>query len=94
MADLQLVALDIKNTLTAAISDLKTDLKAFASHLETVESAAMTHDTAKRQVQQVTDTHAQHLIEMHSHIEDLDNRGCRHNLHVSGIPETTYTPQL
>lgn len=57
MADLQLVAMDIKNTLTAAISDLKTDIKAVASHLEMVESASMTHGNAIRQVQQANDTH-------------------------------------
>lgn len=75
MADLQLVAVDIKNTLTAAISDLKTDLKAVASCLETMESVAMMHGNAIRQAQQVTDTHTQHLIKMLRHLEDLDNGG-------------------
>lgn len=70
MADLQLVVLDIKNTLTAANSDLKADLKAVASRLETVEATAMTQGTAIRRIQQVTDTHAQHLIEMHRHLEE------------------------
>lgn len=80
ITDLQAVAMDIKSTLTAAISDLKADLRAVVSRLETVESVAMTHRAAIQQVQQVFDTHAQHLIEMHRHIEDLDNRGRRRNL--------------
>lgn len=44
--DIQEVALDIKNTLLAAISDLKTDIRAIASRLEHVESAIMTHGAA------------------------------------------------
>lgn len=35
LADLLSVALDIKNTLTAAIADLKADLKAVATRVET-----------------------------------------------------------
>lgn len=46
LADLQNVALDINNTLTAAIADLKADLKAVGSRVEHVEAAAMTHGAA------------------------------------------------
>lgn len=94
LADLQMVAMDIKNTLTAAISDLKMDLRAVASHLEHVESAAMTHGTAMQQVQQVTSAHAQHLIDMHHHIENFDNSGQGHNLRFQGISESVEGPQL
>lgn len=46
LADLQLVALEIKNMLSAAISDLKTDLRTVASRFERIESAVLTHGTA------------------------------------------------
>lgn len=48
----------------------------------------MTHGAAIQQVQMVISMHAQHLIDMHCHMEDLDNRGCRQNLRVRGIPES------
>lgn len=70
------------------------DIKAVASRLEHVEAAAMTHGAAIQQVQKVTSVHAQHLIEMHRHKEDLDNRGRRRNLRVRGIPESVEGPQL
>lgn len=33
-------------------------------------------------------THSAHLIEMNRQLEDLDNRGRRHNIRVRGIPES------
>lgn len=86
LSDPQQVALDIKSMLFAAIADLKTDIRAVATRLEHVEMATMTHGTAIHQVQKVVSVHAQHLIEMHRHMEDLDNRGRRRNLRVRGIP--------
>lgn len=94
MADLQLVALDIKTTLSAAISDLKADLRAAAARVEIVESVAMTHGAAIQQVQKVNDTQARHLIEIHRHMEDLENRGRRRNLQIRGILENIESPQL
>lgn len=79
LADLQQVVMDIKSTLSAAISDVKTDIRAVASRLEHVEAAAMTHGADIQQVQRVTSIHAKHLMDMHRHMEDL-NRGRRHNL--------------
>lgn len=67
--------------------------RAVTAHVETVESAAMVHGVAIKQVQRVTDTHAQHLIEIHHHIEDLDNRGRRRNLRIRGIPKNIEGPQ-
>lgn len=94
LADLQLVALDIKSTLSAAITDLKSDMRAMASHLEHIESAALTHSAAIQQVQRVISVHAQHLIDMNRHLEDLDNRDWRRNLCIRGIPESVEGPQL
>lgn len=47
-----------------------------------------------RQVQRATSVHAQHLMDMHRHMEDLDNRVRRRNLRVRGIPESVEGPQL
>lgn len=88
------MTLDIKNTLTAAIADLESELKAVASRLEHVESAAMTHGTAIHQVQQTVNAHSQHLLDMHRHMEDLDNRGRRCNLRIKGILQSIEGPQL
>lgn len=65
LAGLQQVAMDIKNTLSMAISDLNTDIRTVASHLEHVALMAMTHRAAIQQVQRVTSVNAQHLIDMH-----------------------------
>lgn len=54
----------------------------------------MTHGAAIQQVQQETSIHAQHLNDMSRHIEDLDNRGWRHNLRLRGIPELVEEPQV
>lgn len=61
----------------AAISDLKTEIRAVE---ENVEAVAMTHGVAIQQVQRASTVQAQHLMEMHMHLEDLDNRGRRWNL--------------
>lgn len=83
-----------KNTLSAAISDLKTDLREVVSRLDHMESAVMTHGVAIQQVQTATSVHSQHLIDMHRHMEDLDNRGRRCNVRLRGIPESVEGPQL
>lgn len=31
--------------------------------------------------------HLSHIIEIHRHLEDLDNRGRRHNIRIRGVPE-------
>lgn len=64
-----------------------------ALRVEHVEAAAMTQGAAI-QVQKATSVHAQHLIDMHRHMEDLDNRGKRRKLRVRGIPEAVEGPQL
>ena len=85
--DLQSVALDIKHTLTAAISDLKTDLQAMGNRLKDVEEDTHLQAAAIRQVQKTYDMHLPHMFELHRHVEDLDNRGRRHNIRVRGLPE-------
>lgn len=86
--DLRSVASDIKNTLSAAISDLRADIQAIALRVEEVETTQARHDVSLCQVQQLTESHAMHLREINRHMEDLDNRGRCRNLRVRGIPES------
>ncbi|XP_073482505.1 vomeronasal type-2 receptor 26-like [Aquarana catesbeiana] len=92
LADLCLVATDIKNTLSAAISDLHSDIQDIVLRVEEVEETQARHDTSLCHVQQVTESHAIHLRNINRHMEDLDNRGrCRnlmppnHNNHTANL---------
>lgn len=46
------------------------------------------HADTIRQVQRSSDTNISHILEIHRHLEDLDNRGRHHNIHIRGVPET------
>lgn len=87
--DLERFAMDIKSTVTAAITDIKTDIQAVAHRIDNVEQTTQTHAAAIRQVQRTYDTQLSQLFELHRHVEDLDNRGRRHNIRVRGVPEST-----
>lgn len=90
--DLQRVALYIKHTLTSAITDLKSDIQNMAHRIVEVEQTS--HAEAIRQVQRAYDSQLPHMFELHRQVEDLDNRGCRHNISVRGVPESIETPAL
>lgn len=94
LADLRNVAADIKNTLMAAITDMRSDIQAMTMRVEEVEITQAHHETSLCQVQQLTESHAFHLREINRHMEDLDNRGRRRNLRVRGIPESIDPTQL
>lgn len=87
LSDLQRVASNITNTLLAAILDLKTDIQAVATHLSDVEQTTQLHTAAIRQVQCIYDSQFSYLFDLHSQVEDLDNRGRRHNVRVRGVLE-------
>lgn len=78
LLDLQKVASDIKSTLTAEITDLKVDIQAVTTRIDNVEHMAQLH----------SDAQLSHFLDIQRHIEDLDNRGRRHNIRVRGIPES------
>lgn len=86
--DLEKFALDIKSSVTAAIADLKNDFQAVAHRIEAVEQTSKTQAAAIRQVQSVYDSQLSQMFDLHRHVEDLDNRGQRHNIRVRGIPES------
>lgn len=85
LSDLHEIAADIKSTLLAAISDLRGDIQDISARVGVVEITAAHHDTSLCQVQQVTESHAIHLRELHRHLEDLDNHGRHHYLRVRSM---------
>lgn len=87
LSDLQAVALDIKATLSAAITDLKADIQGIAASMGSVQQATARHADAIKQLQKSSDMHLSHIIELQRHLEDLDNRGRRYNIRIRGDPE-------
>lgn len=94
LKDLQVVATDIKDMLSAAISDLRHEVQALSGRLQEIEITAAHHDTGLRHMHQAVDTHTLQLGDMNCHMEDMGNRGRRHNLRVRGLPETVEQDQL
>lgn len=84
LLDLEKFALDIKNTVTATIADLKTDIQVVTHRIDNVEQTTQTHVAAIRQVQTAYDTQLSQIFKIHRQVEHLDNRGRRHNIRVRG----------
>lgn len=78
--DLQNVNLDIKHTLTLAISELKSDIHSMTHCHTKVEQTSQTHTEAIRQIQRAYDSQLPHILDLHHQVEDLDNQGRRHNI--------------
>lgn len=53
-----------------------------------MEKATMLQGYAIKQLHRTSDSHVAQLVEMHRHIEGLDNWGRRHNIRVCGVPES------
>lgn len=94
LADLRSVATDNKNSPSAAISDLRSDIQTIVLRVDEVEETQARHDTSLCHAQQVTESHAIHLREINHHMEDLDNRGRCRNLLVRGLLETVEATQV
>lgn len=62
--DLQKVALNIKHTLTAAISDQKLDIQTMAHRLTDVEQTSQIHAEVIRQVQRTYDSQLPHIFDL------------------------------
>lgn len=90
--DLRSISADIKDTLTAAlttaISDLRVDIQSIAGRVQEIEKTTATHSSVLRRSCQVVDSHTMQLRDLNRHVEDLDNRGRRHNLSLRGLPES------
>lgn len=93
-ADMTEIAADIKNSLSAAITDLKTDLLRLTEQMAVNERAGTRRERALIRLDDITASHSQHMIEMNRQIEDLDNRGRRHNIRVRGVPESVTPEQI
>lgn len=92
--DLRAIATDIKDTLSAAISELRLDIRALNDRVQAAERMAERQDTQLRRTIQHVDNHTHQMRDMQRHMADLDNRGRRHNLRVRGLPETIEGDQL
>lgn len=92
--DLRYVATDIKETLSAAIADLKIDICAVTARVNDIEKSAAQQNAALRHVNRKADTNTMLLRELHRQTEDLENRSRRHNLRVRGLPESIDFDQL
>lgn len=87
LQDLRAVATNIKDTLSAAILDLLLKLQAIAGRVQKVENATVVQHTAIKRVAYRVDSHTLQLRDLQRHVEELDNRGRRHNLRIRGLPE-------
>lgn len=86
--DLRSVAEDIKETLATAISELRLDLKSLNERVRVVEHVTEHQEIVLQSVSEDVDSHTRQLRDMQRHLEDLDNRGRRHNLRIRGLPES------
>lgn len=94
LQDLQAVATDIKDTLFSAISDLRHEIQAIAGRMNQVEHTTTQQQTAIKKIHRQVDSHTLQLRDLQRHVEDLDNRGRRHNLRVRGLPESVEQEQI
>lgn len=69
-------------------SYLRLDMQAATSRLEEVEEITERHDAAITATQHSLNTHSMQLKDIQRNIEDLDNRGRRHNIRIKGLLET------
>lgn len=81
---LRSVAADIKDSLTAAITELRIDIQAITGRVQAVEKTTALHSSAISKTHLTVDT--RQLRDMNRHLEDLDNHGRRHNLCLRGLP--------
>lgn len=75
------IAADIKKTLTIAISD---EVRGLSARLDEVVQAGVIRDKAIVYLGVLSDQYVGHLITLNRQVEDLDNRGQRHNVRVRG----------
>lgn len=88
MADLRSIAEDIKTTLSSAIADLHNKVRAIATRVDEAEAISHKQTRDIGHLQTAASTHTSALLTMKCHLEDLDNRGRRHNLRIRGMPES------
>lgn len=92
--DLKTIAADIKDTLSAAISELRLDINELADRVHEVERVTAQQVIILRRTTRKVDTHTLQLRDLQRHMEDLDNRGRRHNFRIRGLPESVGADQI
>lgn len=94
MQDLRSIAEDIKETLSAAILELRLDLRSLNDRVHVVERETERQESILQSVTEDIDSHTMQMRDMQRHLEDLDNRGRRHNLRIRGLPESFEGEQI
>lgn len=87
LTDLHTIAADIKDTLSAVITDLQANIQSIAARMGTVEQTTTHHTDSIRQVHINSDMNLSYILKIHRHFKDLKNHGCRHNNCIRGVPE-------
>lgn len=85
---------DIKKSLFAAVADIKTELRSLTSRVDHTEEAMGTVVRESRITASTLRAHEEIFQDLQRQIEDLDNRGRRHNLRVRGLPELIVPAQV
>lgn len=94
LSDLHFVAADIKETLSAAIADLKLDIRAVTTRVNDIEKTTAQQTAALRHINHKVNIHTTFLRDLYRHTEDLENRSRRNNLRVRGLPESVVFDRL
>lgn len=95
--DLRTIVADIKDNLSAAIAELRLDICSLNDRVSHTERVVEDHGMVLQRSTRKFDAHTLQLRDMNRHLEDLNNRGRRHNLRVRGLPESIegeHVPQV
>lgn len=87
------MAEDIKESVAAATAGLRSEMRALSSRVADVEATSTRQGKTVQHIQTASSTHSSVLFNIQRHIEDLDNRGCRHNIRARGFP-VSIEPQI
>lgn len=84
-ADLLDMTADIKKSLTAAVADMKAELRSLTSRVDQTEEKMGDVARESRATASTLQAHEDRFQELQCQIEDLDKGGRRHNLRVRGL---------
>lgn len=76
------LAADIKSTCSAVTSEVWTDIQDLTTRLEAVTGAGKKIDADIADLQQARDQHTMQHVAVQRHLEDLSNRGRRHDIRI------------
>lgn len=88
LAAMHAITADIKTTLTAAIAD---EVRGLTHRLDEVVKAGDKRDKSIKNLEKTSELFRTHRITLNRQVEDLDNRGRRHNIRVRGLSESIPT---